>query len=332
MSKLSEEQIPSFVTKAVAGDERAFEALRQQYRSGLRGYILSRALRPISGDDLDDIEQQIWLAVFQALSEYDAQKGSFYAFVKNRVAKWEVLHWNPNQRLTWLEDQDEDVRDSLLTDAESDPAKLQELETMERIRVDAFHLLTRVLFLCGGYPHQQLSFAFLKLIYAGGQKAQGSAAQVVDNHADKELGDLAREFVIHYRKLSGLTDSEMARSITSLLPLKDRLALKVGELMASDKASSQQSEHLAETVIGETRLSDYFSENGQKPTAAVSDWSYGVQKRIMSVVSEGSEGKACVRCKLRTAAPCGDQDNPLRDVFKSDVETGFAREWLTGAN
>lgn len=332
MPAITDDMIDTYALKAAHGDDGAFDALRQHYRSSLRGYIISHVLRPINGDDLDDLEQHIWLMVHNLIGEYDPEKGSFYTFVKNRVAKWEALHWNPSRKLTWLEDEEEDVRDALLMDAEGNPDYLLDIESLERVRLDAFHLLIKILFLCGGYPHQQMSFAFLKLIYGTGSKVQGSAAQVIDNHSDTMLCELAREFVVQYKQLSGLNDQEMLRCVESFVPFGKRLSLTVADLMSSDKTSKMQNQHIADVKVSRTALKDYYAEKSQKPTAAVSDWGYGVQKKIMSIIADVDASKSCNRCKLRYTHPCNGQDEPLKDVFASDTESKTAREWLLEAD
>lgn len=326
--------------RARAGDTRAFDSLREHYRRRLRGFLRTRTLSPIGDEDLEDLEQQVWLAAYEALPGFDPEKGNFFTFLKNCIAQWKAKQWKADPRLTWLEDKEEHVQESLLCDEAANPETLMAVESLERARIEAFHLLCRLLFLCGGYPHQQLAFAFLKIIYAGGTKAQGSSATVVEQHGRTCLEPLSLEFLSRYQRISGLSPREMSRTADTLEPLHQRLALTLEEMMRRDQASLQQHARLSESSVGATTIEDYYSGHRQTPTAAISDWAYGVQKRIVSVLSGSkmdedgeiprhrAQTTACVRCKLRRLPPCADLEDPLAGAIPERGNSCVAATWL----
>lgn len=76
--------------RAQQGDEAAFEQLRRKYRP-LVGAEIRKRLSGVGGDDLEDIAQGVWLAVWNALPRFrgDAAFGTWVvAITRNVVLEW----------------------------------------------------------------------------------------------------------------------------------------------------------------------------------------------------------------------------------------------------
>ena len=74
------------VMRCQTGDERAFDALLSEFGHRTLAYI-----RGFAGDDADDVQQELWLHVFQRISTL-ADPGAFRTWLfratRNRVIDW----------------------------------------------------------------------------------------------------------------------------------------------------------------------------------------------------------------------------------------------------
>ena len=73
--------------RAQQGDEAAFEQLRRKYRP-LIGAEIRKRLSGVGSEDLEDIAQQVWLAVWRALPKFrgDAAFGTWVVSPTRLVA------------------------------------------------------------------------------------------------------------------------------------------------------------------------------------------------------------------------------------------------------
>ena len=76
--------------RAQQGDQAAFEQLRRKYRP-LVGAEIRKRVNDVGGEDLEDIAQQIWLAVWRALPGFRGD-AAFCTWVVG-VAKNVVFDW-----------------------------------------------------------------------------------------------------------------------------------------------------------------------------------------------------------------------------------------------
>src|SRR3954470_23794607 len=74
------------LTRAQQADQLAFEGLWESYRSAIQGFLRSRL---VNDADVQDILQEVSVAVWQKLPTYDPERGSFYSFVRY----WAGLMW-----------------------------------------------------------------------------------------------------------------------------------------------------------------------------------------------------------------------------------------------
>lgn len=308
MGDLSKDKLLSLIGRACEGDGSAFDEMRAAYDKSVRGYLKLRTWR--SPDDLEDMVQDVWLETLAKIGSYDSSRGSFYTFLTQCIASYILLRWNEVSRVQVVSMDDEtaecDVSDQISEG--SDPAEV----LMERVeleaRHDAFLLLSRLLFLCGGYPHQQLAFAFSKLIYSDSAKGQGNAAPVVDRHGVRELASLATDFLVSYSDVSGLSAREIGLISSCMTPLQERFGIPLEQLLSLDRDSTARYADILDLRVGDTALRHYYEKQSRKPAIVVADWSYGVQQRLRAVLDAGGDGSAsrgaCGKCKLRGVVPC----------------------------
>lgn len=149
---------------------------------------------------------------------------------------------------------------------------------------EAMFVLLEVLFLPAiGYPHQQLSFGFSKLIYgreSEGGGMYGDPTQTVQNHASAQLAALTADFAQGYAELVALTSPDHTRIQAALEPLRARLPATVAALVRGDGESERHCAGFAEQLVGETRLENYFAAWGGDGVKAITNWSNRVKERV----------------------------------------------------
>lgn len=79
-------RLPLLVLQAQAGSEAAFATLLQEYDTATRRYLTA-----LVGDDADDIQQELWIAVHRRLGEL-ADPGAFRAWLF-RAARHRAIDW-----------------------------------------------------------------------------------------------------------------------------------------------------------------------------------------------------------------------------------------------
>ena len=333
MTEDPNQDVNEFVEAARRGDRGAFDRLVAASHKALIGFI--RGHMPADLVEPETVAQKVWVAVWQDIQTppeqggFDPEKGSFQAFVRYRHALYILRREIAAKaklrgRESSLERLEEESGALGEPEDSAPPSPALSLENQEylRLRLAAFQGMFRVLFLCGGYPHQQLAVAFSKYIY--GQ--HGDRVQRVHNqHGTTHLDRLVDDFVRACKKVSEIPgEPGLGKLKDHLSPLLLRLPLKVGKLMEMDKASREHFGKLGRHLSGDTCLADYYAERKGGFTAAIPDWSYKVEKRVRQVLGvsderpmdeslekaagmQGQENKttaACARCKLRHLPPC----------------------------
>lgn len=152
-----------------------------------------------------------------------------------------------------------------------------------RARCEAMFVLLEVLFLPSiGYPHQQLSFGFSKLLYGrvnpGG--IYGDPTRTVRDHGSALLKLLAEDLAKAYADLVALTPADHARVQGALTPLRVRLPVTVAEMIKGDRESELQCSVFADRQVGATQLQDYFGAWKGDGVKAITNWSNRVKERV----------------------------------------------------
>jgi hypothetical protein len=263
--------------------------------------------------DAEDIAQEVWLDVSQknrpSQSEgaYDPDKGAVYTylvgFARNKIKQWRANNPVPVEQVFGQF---------------NGPQQLQMVSS-------AYSKLFSILFICGGYPHEQLSFAFSKHIYGqpSSRAIEGSSEKLDSDHGDTLLNKLLDEYWQGYSSVSQLEEDELEQLLSYLKPVRTRMELKVKELMSLAPAALKCYENLQDKKVAKTRLRDYYANLRRPFGDVISDWCYGVEDKIRRklgipkgtpsddtlerATGDGTADKECQRCKLRTVGPCSDR-------------------------
>ena len=335
MSEPNKDPTLALVTAAQAGDPEAFNQLVSSFERALKGFILGR-IPELMKDDVDDIAQEVWLAVLTRLrlaggtDAYDPAKGAFYTWLTTCRAKYIVKQWVTRVlRRTSRESPaspDENVEERTQEPAgleEGHPDAIARFEEQLRLRLAVFNEVLRLAFLCGGYPHQQLAFGYSKLLY--GRTVQGDSRKVDAQHGHVPLAPLCEDFWRDYCAAVSL-DAEASRRLSDYLaPVRTRAAMFVEDLFKFSPVLLAQLRAFHGRVAGTLSFRDHYTQRGF--TTAIPDWCDKVARRVRAVLGlesdaaleetveelavRGTEGpltpRGCQRCKLRDASPCRER-------------------------
>ncbi|MFA5251545.1 MAG: RNA polymerase sigma factor [Phycisphaerae bacterium] len=310
MSNLSREDI-----------ERLFE----KYRKPLVAYINVRINGKLS--DAEDIAHKACVKLLSKINIINIKVGdkssndSFYGYLigiaKNLIKDWfEEMSRSPAQL---------PADSSIQMDEPIDTHQSALREELD-LRLAAYSELFRIAFLCGGYPYEQLVFAFSKHIYGqeSSRAIEGSLAKFDSNHKKTLLSKLLEEYWQTYKFISHLGDNEIQRMGNYLEPIRVRMKLKVKELVELAPVLLAHYQNLLNEEVGRTTLYDYYANLGRSPGDIFSDWCYGVEdkvRRVFGVQKGAMFGKTlddveekvakgpiiphgCSHCKLRAVPPC----------------------------
>lgn len=300
-------------------DNSDISDLYRQYWKPVLGYLRGFG---ISHQDAEDVAQIVWLKARERMGrppgagDFDPNIGGFYTWITRCIAKYEALEWIRRQgrdgTVYMADDQYQQIDD---TRPPFDEAKLYQMHM-------AFCRLFRLLFLCGGYPHEQLAYGLAKLIYGkpSGRSIEAKAEHVDAEYGDKKLQTVAGCFMGKYSALSGLIGVYGFLRV-SLRHLHRRMEYKVEELI---RGLTKEPKRIQNAVVADTCFRDYYIKTSDRKTHPVSDWIYRVEEKLRRILGiekdvgldEGMEQvdwsaerepgtmHACARCKLRSVEPC----------------------------
>ncbi len=249
------------VEAAKQGSESAVETLRSRHRKEVRGYIRAR----VHPDQVDDIEQDIWIRVHAKLHLYDSNRGPFVAFVKDH-AHWRIIeHYReqgcqPNQVTSIDDSESSNILTVMKASSPSPFTVVVELEETERF--------LRVTFSSSLPPHQLVVFGFVKLL-------EWKPREVVAELSDQSLRELENRLESDYLQIMCMREA-IVRSC--FRPLRERMDLRL-EQAITDFNTRRPYKHLLDLVAGDRILRDYYTD--QNPENNVAHWSFDVRKRIL---------------------------------------------------
>ncbi len=283
--------------RAKAGDRDAFDRLHDMYERAICGFV---RIRLADDADAQDLAQETWLQVWQKLPTYDPDRASFVTFVKYwasvlllraydrrdrrrgvEVLVRDLIRHNPDLA---GEGEVGDILDRLTTPAgpADDPDQL----------ADVYSELLRATFASPSPPHQLIAFGFIKAL---GWPPRRVAAEL----SDAELDGVEHRLEQAYVEDSQLPDQQVRPSFD---PLRQRMRLRFGEAVA-DRKTQATYPHLADQVVGETHLRDYYT--GDDPTTDLTQWWYAVHRRVRGEVQRSTGGPlfelAAARAARKTA-------------------------------
>ena len=321
MSYLSKEQQATLVARAAANDWSAFSALKEAFHAPLVGHL---AVRIWAGAECaEDLADAVWEDAREKLGRFDASRNvSFYTFLVNVVAPRHVTRFNRERARTHSLDDDAEGRRNEPPGSAPTPPQIEAGGEELRLRARAFHELFRITFLCGGYPHEQLAFAYSQHIYGtpSPRGMEGVPRVLEERHGATPLGRLLGAYWEDYQAASCIADPAVLASLGACLdPVRRRMPLIVDDLLRFNEARKTYPHALLAQEVGESSPGDYWACYKGGAGKAISNWCEGVKRSVrrvlglpespnaqdsveLEVTNAGSA--ACPRCKLRHVAPC----------------------------
>ena len=305
-SRPDREQVVETIGRARAGSESAYQWLQDRFHLALVGVVAEK-----TGWEHDHARQavdEVWKEERTCLLREPGEggygatgRGSFHFYVWNHCIPW-AKHYERNTRGGAVEGNDriplnpvkvfrDEHRWEPLAGPDGRPREVPVppkdsagRTAEEGASSEAMFVLLEVVFLPDiGYPHQQLSFGFSKLIYGRPSKGggmYGDPTQTVEKHAVVDFAVLTADFASAYAGLIVLTPADEARIQDALEPLRARLPATVAEMVRGDGESEEQCAGFAGRPVGETRLEDYFAAWNGNGVTAVTNWSNRVKERV----------------------------------------------------
>lgn len=299
------------VAQALAGRPGAFDRLLEGIEPELKDFLRGR-LRSAPHVSLEEVLQEVRLYLFQRLDRYNPEYplGVFARGLAQNVVKRFV--YGKSDLAPAGTDEDGEDRDTTdLSPLELDRLPLTFRQAVgegrftspdgppppSRVFLELFEVFVRY----GGYPHQQVAFGYSILLWgkekrrpgkggaaalAGGKvPVTGDPDRVVREVGPRGLEPAAGDLFADLGEDCHLDGAYLERV---RLPLDGRLRLTGAELFVRDPASGERYRELAERVIGETRLHEYF---GGDPRRSVSDWTHAVKNRVKKVFLDPAAGE-----------------------------------------
>jgi len=286
----------------------------------------------------EDISQEVWSRTWEQIHKtpeengYDPAKGRFYTFLINYHAIPTIKDWKRNrsrshERTSVFEtDEGQVIKEPVASAQVSQPDISLEIEEQLRLTNFAFLELLRLIFLCGGYPHQQFAFAYSKLIYGQPSKRsiEGASEKVHHEHGAVPFEILITAFWDAYKSVSQLGVETLQAVNCHLDPMRLRLPQELGEILRFDDVSKIRFEKLLSKKAGKTCLKNYYADHKDGFTAAIPDWCYKVEKRIRTILgcekgtpqdeaigtiiirqkNAPAQPRSCNHCKIKHLPPC----------------------------
>lgn len=322
--------------KIKAGDSCAFDRIVELYQTPLFGYLKVRIYCGRK-EELEDLSQIIWLNIFEKVNlpfeqgGYSPQAGSFYTYLTRRIAEYKVRQWfdekkKVNERVAFGDDHALEK-----IPAGDTPETTYEFDENMRLRENAYREFFRLLFLCGGYPHQQLAFGFTKLLH-GTQSTRTLEGKIMNFYSmvkTQPLSELIDEFRTEYSSESFFEGEKLEELYGFLQPVEARLELTVKQIMGLDAASLDYNVDIAEKVMRDTNLKEYCEKPGKEKSGkeisdGISNWCYRLKIRLKRMLSADSaedlagekvdvDKRVCNHCYLRNIPPCGETSKSASD-------------------
>ena len=306
------------VEKVLEGENRAYDELLRGLEPQLKGFMAGQ-LAPRPEASVDEAMQELRIYLFRRLDRYDPQYPLivFARALGKNVAKRFLYKKDGLVPLRGGDEDDSDWSDDL-TPMELAPlpenlrAVLGENRFASpdgppppsRAFLELFELFLRY----GGYPHQQVSFAYSILIWgkAKSKRSRGSGKEgrpaltafgtgkvpvtgdpdrVVEEVGPRPLRTSCSDMMDEIRLGMALDDGFLTRAAG---PLYSRLELTGSKLFSRDATSRRLFSSLEEQLIGDTRLREYFGKDQRK---SISDWTRTVKERVKKAFLDPSSRK-----------------------------------------
>lgn len=301
-----------------------FEELVKKFHRPMVTYCRTRAHDLSSAEEM---VQQTWYRVWRDESEgrgkgFDPTQGSFFTYVVNRYMKF-----GPPRARQF----DSTNIAQLPAVNEKSPADALVLRENAERRLAAFRELFRLLFLCGGYPHEQLAFAWSKHIYANSAGAGRGAPKRFDSEqVAKPLTQMTDDYWEAYQSRASLGRAEIATLCGFLDPMKNRLRLSVDHLFATRSNVLRALDELAQKPVGSLCMHTFVTTN-MDLAESISDWCAKVREKVIACLGmDETDEIGSLAADPHTGPPSGCSRRRCK-LSHSCPEFGAARQSHPGS-
>jgi hypothetical protein len=179
---------------------------------------------------------------------------------------------------------------------------------------EQFNAIWAELWKTGGYPHQQLSFGYSKIVHGkpslGRRALEGKAAVVSRNHADSQLEAVRRDLIHDFLAAAGVSaGSDLAGELeASMAPMDAAMRRRFKEILLPNDSPSAYPPSLLESTTGMTAMREY-APKGKLTAGVVSNWNRKVWQRIQRALATELTPKA---------SPTDQQSKPQEDDLRPE--------------
>ncbi len=259
------------MTLGVDPNSAAGRELVEAHQKRLVGWFRARVR---DRSQADDLVQRTWLEVLPRLHLFDPERGTFWAFTRNRARHLLQRHWEESaRRADSLEQRTvESSADEAAGGAARDDFTAGHPYGLSRVFLE---MLTRTV-TCRRLPHEIVAFGFIKLLGWKPQRlvAELGAASTLDaaiRLRDEYLRDVPAPAV------HAVFEQLLARMNAPL------------RLFEVDRRTLAPYEALADRVAGAIRVHEYVPEDGS-PEEAVTRWWAAVSRAVATDLVQRSDG------------------------------------------
>ncbi|MHC4464278.1 MAG: RNA polymerase sigma factor [Planctomycetota bacterium] len=280
---MENQALSDLIEKAMGGNKEAIGILFEQYRERLKRILLARGL---DENDVEDILQDVSMILLKNFSFDPSRVNPIASNDTNGVLPWlcTIVH---NERKRFLRKR-ANKKEVPLQPEESGCLKaagfitdLSEEREQLYLRWMAYQQLLRLLFLCGGYPHEQLAFGYIKVLFGkpSNRAIEGNPQQVEEKYGNKEIRQLIDLFQKKFHKKTAIDEPGFKKYLEHVLcPIRQRSELKVGVLI---QPLEDHLKPIEGTVVKLTCLNQYY-ENTTK-THPFTYWCARVSSNLRKV-------------------------------------------------
>lgn len=324
------------------GNRAEFDRLVNMFHPDLAAAVWKMSAGMLRKEDVEDVIQDTWTEVYgrivnpQGKPQYDPARASFKTYLVN-IAKYRILFRMNQLKAVYRPGQQEvpegigDIIENLPDSEEYIPERIVLEKEEKQLRLSAYLQVLRLVFLCGGYPHQQLAFVFSKLLH-GKQSARALEGKAEVIYSDLGMLPLSDVLLKAKTKIKENGDSAAAQETVSLMrPLGLRLVLTLDRLMANDWPSRNFFQSILQKTAQDTCFKDYYTVSGKpeedngsvKTSNIISNWVYKLEQNVKKQLGiGGSPGNSkpvdekyegsCSKCRFRVIPPC---ENKMPENF-----------------
>jgi len=301
--RLTKDEEARLIERARAGDAGAFGILVSAFTPPLTARVLAH-LHESRIEDAQNLVQDLWALAWEDLPKpperrgYDPARGRYYTYLLHRFLNHLIKRHNKKmdaERAETFSLDEETGKDSETLECRIvDPQAISPAEAAkmkeELLRLREIHAeLFRITFLKGGYPHEQLAFAMLKLV-SGRQShraIEGKPADLDASHGASPLQEVAEVFWREYQKESELPLECLARCEQDLRPLREKLHMKVEAIYPPRSRLYERLSQVLGALVGLTCFHHYYDRRGA--SASLSDWCYKVRERVRKALGASDQ-------------------------------------------